>query len=60
MAPGAPSSTSVPWWAHVLIGIAVGALGAIFYAFGDHMFGEGLVISSVAFLGVGSGVAANS
>lgn len=60
MAPGGPTSTTVPWWAHALIGGVVLAAGAGLYALGAQTFGEGLIIAAVAFLGVGSGVAASA
>jgi hypothetical protein len=51
---------SAPWYAHVIIGgMALGA-GIALYALGAVTIGEALVVSAIAFLGVGSGVAAAS
>ena len=63
----ASSSSSAPWWAHVLIGtVAIGSgFGLLIFGFlagtsAVELGGATLVGSGVTFLGVGSGVAASS
>jgi len=56
----APPSPVVPWWAHLIIGAVVLAGGIALVIHGDSMLGDGIVIAAVAFLGVGSGVAAGA
>lgn len=53
---GAPPTPSrAPWWAHTLVGFGLLAAGIVLVHLGEQTLGEGIVISAVGFLGVGSG-----
>ncbi|MCI4320600.1 MAG: hypothetical protein L3K23_10820 [Thermoplasmata archaeon] len=58
-APPATNSTA-PWWAHLLIGGGAIAGSIAMYALGNATIGDAGFVAGLAFLGVGSGVAATS
>lgn len=58
--PTPPSGPSVPWWAHVLIGVAALVFGALLILGGAtsqaQSFGYTVAGAGFSFLGIGVGV----
>jgi hypothetical protein len=59
-AAGAPPAPSVPWWAHIGLGFGLVATGIGLLKTGDPDQGQMAIGAGLAFLGVGSGIAAQS
>lgn len=62
-APAPPTSSPVPWWAHILIGALILAAGVALEFAGNANaanLAPQLIGGGLALLGVGAGVAASS